>query len=235
MLRRFMLCRLGLGRTAQLPKFEMLPLIQRSALEAFGTAFLAFTISRVGTADLNGFEQSMSMGLCLALLIHVIGRFSGAHFNPAVTVLLTQQRFGQMAFRSVESWLEAGCYIVAQIIGALIDFALTPVPETSTEFALGGLLPEAVFSLALYALILRWSDEGRICPFAQPLSGIVIGAGLGFLAVVGGLTQSGIYNPAIAIDLSTHGMSGVVLAIFGQLIAVAILMPFTFRKVASAD
>ena len=235
MLRRFKLCRLGLGRTAQLPKIEMLPLSQRSGLEALGTAFLAFTISRVGTADLNGFEQSMSIGLCLALLIHVIGRFSGAHFNPAVTVLLTQQRFGQKAFRSVESWLEAGSYIVAQIIGALIGFALTPVPETAGEFTVAGLIPEAVFSLALYALILRWSDEGRICPFAQPLSGIVIGAGLGFLAVVGGLTQSGIYNPAIVVGLSTHGMSGIVLAIVGQLIAMTILLLVTTRQVASAD
>ena len=124
---------------------------------------------------------------------------------------------------------------MAQIIGALIGFALTPVQGTSSEFALGGLIAEAVFSLALYGLILRWSDEGRICPFAQPLSGIVIGAGLGFLAVVGGLTQSGIYNPAIVVGLFTHCMSGVVLAIVGQLIAVAILLPFTIRKPASAD
>ena len=97
------------------------------------------------------------------------------------------------------------------------------------------MIPEVVFSFALYALILRWSDEGRICPFAQPLSGLVIGGGLGFLAFIGGLTQSGIYNPAISIGLFSHGMSGVVLAIFGQLIAVAILLPFTIRKPASAD
>ena len=174
MLRRFMLSRLGLRRTAKLPKFEILPLPQRCGLEALGTAVLAFTISRVGLTDLNGFEKALAIGLCLAMLIHVIGRLSGAHFNPAVTVLLTQQRFGQAAFRSRESWLEASSYIVAQIIGALIGFALTPVPETRSEFALGGLIPEAAFSLALYALILRWSDEGRICPFAQPLSGIVI-------------------------------------------------------------
>jgi len=213
----------------------LLSLPQRCGLEAFGTAVLAFTISRVGLADLNGFEQAMAIGLCLAMLIHVIGRLSGAHFNPAVTVLLTQQRFGQAAFRSRESWLEASSYILAQIIGALIGFALTPVQNTSSEFALGGLIPEAVFSLALYGLILRWSDEGRICPFAQPLSGLVIGAGLGFLAFIGGLTQSGIYNPAIAIALSSQGMSGVVLAIVGQFIAVAILLLFTFWKPASAD
>lgn len=235
MLPRFMLCRRGLGRTAKLPKFEMLPLPQRCGLEALGTAVIAFTISRVGLADLNGFEQALAIGLCLAMLIHVIGRLSGAHFNPAVTVLLTQQRFGQAAFRSRESWLEASSYIVAQIIGALIGFALIPEQDTSSEFVLDGLIAEAVFSLALYGLILRWSDEGRICPFAQPLSGIVIGAGLGFLAVVGGLTQSGIYNPAIVVGLFTHGMSGVVLAIVGQLIAVAILLPFTIRKPASAD
>ena len=81
-----------------------LSLLQRSALEALGTAFLAFTIGRVGSSDLNGFEQAMAIGLCLTLLIHVIGRFSGAHFNPAVTVLLTIQRYWQHAFRSVESW-----------------------------------------------------------------------------------------------------------------------------------
>ena len=213
----------------------MLPLVQRSGLEALGTALLAFTISRVGTADLNGFEQSMGIGLCLALLIHVIGRFSGAHFNPAVTVLLTQQRFGRTAFLATESLTEAGSYIVAQIIGALIGFALTPASGTSSAFVLDGLIPEVVFSLALYALILRWSDEGRICPFAQPLSGLVIGGGLGFLALIGGLTQSGIYNPAISIGLFSHGMSGVVLAIFGQAIAVGILLLVTTLQASSTD
>ena len=88
------------------------------------------------------------------------------------------------------------------------------------------MIPEVLFSLALYALILRWSDEGRICPFAQPLSGIVIGAGLGFLALVGGLTQSGIYNPAVAIGLASRGMDGVVMAIAGQFVAVAVLVAF---------
>ncbi|MDA0257212.1 MAG: aquaporin, partial [Cyanobacteria bacterium] len=91
-----------------------LSLVQRSGLEAVGTAMLAFTIGRVGSSDLNGFEQAISIGLCLTLLIHVIGRFSGAHFNPAVTVLLTVQRYRQQAFRSAESWFEAGSYITAQ-------------------------------------------------------------------------------------------------------------------------
>ena len=95
-------------------------------------------------------------------------------------------------------------------------------------------MPEVLFSLALYSLILRWSDEGRICPFAQPLSGIVIGLGLGFLALIGGLSQSGIYNPAIAIGLASNGMSGVVTAIAGQLIAVVVLLVMTRSSSAAA-
>ena len=39
----------------------MLPLVQSSGLEVLGGAVLVFTISRVGTADLNAFEQSMAI------------------------------------------------------------------------------------------------------------------------------------------------------------------------------
>ena len=39
----------------------MLPLVQRSGLEVLGGAVLSFTISRVGTADLNAFEQLMAI------------------------------------------------------------------------------------------------------------------------------------------------------------------------------
>ena len=39
----------------------MLPLVQRSGLEVLGGAVLVFTISRVGTAELNAFEQSMAI------------------------------------------------------------------------------------------------------------------------------------------------------------------------------
>lgn len=209
-------------------------LAQRCFLEALGTALLAYTIGRVGSADLNPFEQSIGIGLCLALLIHVIGRFSGAHFNPAVTLLLNHQRFGQRAFKTAEGLIETGGYIAAQIVGALIGLALNPVSAGAGDFALDGLVPEVLFSLALYSLILRWSDEGRICPFAQPLSGIVIGLGLGFLALIGGLSQSGIYNPAIAIGLASNGMSGVVTAIAGQLIAVVVLLVMTRSSSAAA-
>ena len=39
----------------------MLPLVASSGLEVLGGAVLVFTISRVGPADLNAFEQSMNI------------------------------------------------------------------------------------------------------------------------------------------------------------------------------
>ena len=63
----------------------------------------------------------------------------------------------------------------------------------------------------------------------------MIGFGLGFLALIGGLTQSGIYNPAVAIGLASRGMDGVVVAIVGQLIAVLVLVLLIRAPQPSAD
>ncbi|MEB3159714.1 MAG: aquaporin [Synechococcus sp.] len=210
-------------------------LLQRSGLEALGTGLLAFTIGRLSTSDLNGFEQAIAIGLCLTLLIHIMGRFSGAHFNPAVTLLLNHQRFGFKALRSQEGLLETGAYVLAQIIGALMGFALAAPLVAGDAVALEGLIPEALLSLVLFALILRWSHEGRICPFAQPLSGLVVGAGLAFLALLGGLTQSGIYNPAIAIGLGSQGVSGWGMAVLAQLLAVVMVLALEGSHLLSHD
>ena len=63
----------------------------------------------------------------------------------------------------------------------------------------------------------------------------MIGFGLGFLALVGGLTQSGIYNPAVAIGLASRGMDGVVMAIVGQFVAVFALVLLIRAPQSSAD
>ena len=212
-----------------------MPLWQRTALEAFGTAFLAFTVGRLSGSDLNGLEQAVGIGLCLALLIHLMGRGTGAHFNPAVTVALNAQRFGRARLFSIDACREIFSYIAAQVLGATVGLALNPVDGPANAFGVQGLVPEFVFSLVLYALILRWSTEGRICPVAQPLSGLVIGGGLGLLALLGGLTQSGIYNPAMAIALGVQGMDGSAIAIVDEFLAVGLLLLLLPQRPQSAD
>ena len=212
-----------------------MPLWQRTALEAFGTGFLAFTVGRLGSSEFNGFEQAIVIGLCLALLIHLMGRATGAHFNPAVTLLLNAQRFGRSMLLSRETLRESVAYISAQLLGATVGLGLNPVDRPINDFALDAWLPEFVFSFVLFGLILRWSREGRICPVAQPLSGLVIGSGLSVLVILGGLTESGIYNPAMAIAFAVKGMGGSIIAIVDQFLAAGLMLMLLPSRPQSSD
>lgn len=212
-----------------------MPLWQRTALEAFGTGFLAFTVGRLGSSEFNGFEQAIVIGLCLAMLIHLMGRATGAHFNPAVTLLLNAQRFGRARLLSRGALRESVAYISAQLLGATVGLGLNPFDRPINDFALDAWLPEFVFSFVLFGLILRWSSEGRICPVAQPLSGLVIGSGLSVLVLLGGLTNSGIYNPAMAIAFAVKGMGGSIIAIVDQFLAAGLMLLLLTSQPQSSD
>ncbi|GIR24853.1 MAG: hypothetical protein CM15mP39_06640 [Synechococcus sp.] len=212
-----------------------MPLWQRTALEAFGTGFLAFTVGRLGSSEFNGFEQAIVIGLCLAMLIHLMGRATGAHFNPAVTLLLNAQRFGRARLLSPGALRESVAYISAQLLGATVGLGLNPFDRPINDFAFDAWLPEFVFSFVLFGLILRWSSEGRICPVAQPLSGLVIGSGLSVLVLLGSLTESGIYNPAMAIAFAVKGMAGSIIAIVDQFLAAGLMLLLLPSRPQSSD
>ncbi|MBN3754184.1 aquaporin Z [Paraburkholderia sp. Tr-20389] len=93
---------------------------KRLIVECAGTAWLVFI--GCGTAALNtGVGSSimavpLAFGFALATATYVLGRFSGAHFNPAVTVaFVTAQRF---------SVRDLAPYIAAQVLGAVAGAAL---------------------------------------------------------------------------------------------------------------
>ena len=196
----------------------------RCLVEALATGFLSFAISRVSHSNHNEFEQAIVIGLTLALLIHLCGRFSGAHFNPLVSFMLNRQRFGRGAWSSRLFWRETLGYSGAQCVGAVVGFRLDPPLETGAVFANSAFAPELCFSFALLSLILVWSREGRVCPFSQPLSGVVVGMGLSSLIVLGGLTECGVYNPAVSLALITDGAQGVSLLMLAQSVSLGLLI-----------
>ena len=77
--------------------------------------------------------NTVATGAALVALILTFGPISGAHFNPAVSVADASQ--GGL------SWSQAGGYVVAQIVGALIGVALA----------------DAMFGEPVYA----WSQHAR--------------------------------------------------------------------------
>ena len=92
---------------------------RRLAAEALGTMFLVAAVVGSGimaeslTKDvaLALLANTLATGAALVVLITIFGPISGAHFNPAVTVVFTFKR----EFTSAE----ALGYMTAQIIGGI--------------------------------------------------------------------------------------------------------------------
>lgn len=135
-------------------------------------------------------------------MISIFGPISGAHFNPAVTMVF--------ALRSEVSPSIAGLYVAAQIVGGIagtiaahIMFAL-PIIEASTKVRTGGAqwFAEAVAAFGLIVTILAGI---RFRPNAVPwLVGLYITAAYWFTA------STSFANPAVAIARAlTNTFSGI--------------------------
>jgi len=117
-------------------------LAQRLGAELLGTALLLATVvgSGIMAENLAGGNVAIALlgntiptGAILVVIILMFGPISGAHFNPAVTAAFVLRRETALP--------DAGCYIAAQIAGAV----------------LGVWAAHAMFDLS----ILQASDNGR--------------------------------------------------------------------------
>lgn len=97
-------------------------LVRRCAAELLGTALLIIfgpgsvvAALRVGKGSLDyaGLGMiSLSFGLVVAIVIYGFGTTSGAHINPAVSIVLAATgRF---------PWSDVGPYVVAQLVGSVL-------------------------------------------------------------------------------------------------------------------
>ena len=97
---------------------------QRLAAEALGTALLLAAVvgsgimgERLagGNVAIALFANTAATGAMLFVLITIFGPISGAHFNPAVSVVAALQRN--------IAWSVCAAYIAAQVVGALAGVA----------------------------------------------------------------------------------------------------------------
>jgi glycerol uptake facilitator-like aquaporin len=135
----------------------------RLAAEAVGSALLAATVigSGVMAERLAGGNVAVALlantgatVAVLATLIALLGPISGAHFNPAVSLV--------QALRNALPWPEAGAYAVMQVIGccfgAILAHAMFELPllQSSLHARTGPAqwLAEAVATLGLLLVVL---------------------------------------------------------------------------------
>ena len=185
-------------------------LSRRLAAEALGTGVLVATVVGSGimaetlTKDvaLALLCNTLPTGAILVVLITVLGPISGAHFNPAVTVVFTGKR--ELPVQ------EALLYIVAQIAGGIagtmaahLMFGL-PLLDFSLKARTGGAqwFAEAVAAFGLITTILAGIRfQGNAVPW---LVGLYITAAYWFTA------STSFANPAVAIARSlTNTFSGI--------------------------
>ena len=172
---------------------------RRLAAEALGTGLLVATVVGSGImADALSADDGVALlgntlptGAILVVLITILGPVSGAHFNPAVSLVFALRR--EIAPKL------AVAYVLAQVAGGLAGSLLAhamfelPVFEVSTKVRSGGgqWLAEGVATFGLLVTILgglRFRSE------AVPwLVGLYITAAYWFTA------STSFANPAVAI------------------------------------
>jgi len=110
-------------------------LSQRLAAEFIGTAFLLATVvgSGIMAERLAGGNVAIALlgntiptGAILFVLITMLGPISGAHFNPAVTLVFALRR--EIAAR------EASLFVVAQIVGGILGVLATHIMFDESVF-----------------------------------------------------------------------------------------------------
>lgn len=111
-----------MSRDASLePPLENFSLSRRLAAEALGTGLLLAVVvgsgimgERLaeGNAAVALLANALATGAALIVLITIFGPVSGAHFNPAVTLVF--------ALRRELSWARAGAYVAVQAAAAVL-------------------------------------------------------------------------------------------------------------------
>jgi glycerol uptake facilitator-like aquaporin len=183
---------------------------RRLVAEALGTALLVTTVVGSGimaetlTNDtaLALLGNTLPTGAILVVLIAILGPISGAHFNPAVSLVFALKR--ELTAR--DTVLYIGAQVLGGIFGTMIAHGMFALPllDASMKARTGGAqwFAEAVAAFGLVATILAGIRFQRA---AVPwLVGLYITAAYWFTA------STSFANPAVAIARSfTNTFSGI--------------------------
>ena len=188
------------SRASLEPPLEAFSTSRKLFAEALGTALLLAIVigsgimgERLagGNVALALLGNSLATGAGLVVLITVFGPLSGAHFNPAVTLVF--------ALRREITWALAGAYVIAQLAGAVVGvwvahamFGL-PILEVSTKLREG---PGQAFSefVATFGLMVAILGSLRFRPQVTPMIvGLYITSAYWFTA------STSFANPAVTL------------------------------------
>ena len=183
-------------------------LLKKALAECIGTFVLVFAACGVAAATAGSLvATALTFGLVIVAMAYSIGRVSGCHVNPAVSLgcLLTKRM-------NVTEFL---VYVASQIVGGFAGGALVfglfkmadvALPGDACNYVVGGtmnaggiiasLLTEIVLTCIFVYVILNVTDEKA---GTSKKAGIVIGLTLTLVHLIGILLTGTSVNPARSI------------------------------------
>ena len=183
----------------------LVPLSRQLLAEALGTAILVATVvgSGIMAERLAGGNQAIALlgntiptGAILVVIITILGPISGAHFNPAVTLVF--------AGRGEFAWSEVAPYVIVQclagICGTVIAhamFDLAPLAIGTTERS--GAAQWFAEAVATFTLVL--AIIGGVCYAPQAIPWLV---GLTITAAYWFTSSTSFANPAVTLARGFH-------------------------------
>ncbi len=168
--------------------------------------------------------NTIATGAALVVLIHIFNQVSGAHFNPAVTMMAV--------FRRELPGSKAAVHIAAQFVGAVVGVWVAhmmfaePVLQISTKLRDG---PSQGFSecVATFGLIATILGTERSRPTFTPVA-----VGLYIIAAYWFTASTSFANPAVTVARSVSNTfagiapSSVPLFIVSQLVGMVVAVAF---------
>jgi glycerol uptake facilitator-like aquaporin len=182
--------------------------------EFIGTAVLVLTVLALVNSQIPFvFFIAIAAGLALGMMVLTLGRISGLHFNPAVSI-------GLWTVREI-STLRMLFYIIAQLFGALAALSLfnyllgrdswtLQTPTFDAQVLVAEVVGTAVFTLGIAAAVAQ--------KFTGGAKAAVIGGSLTVGIFIASVASPAFLNPAVALANQTINWAFILGPILGSVI-----------------
>ena len=181
--------------------------MNKFVVEFFGTMLLLFSIV-ISYSTLNPPNSIVFVAIAYMLLIFVGAKYSGAHYNPAITiaVLIRGKITSEHAF----------IYMLLQLLGALIgaflgrliveniDTGILPIASTELDF-LQALKAELLGSFLLAFVMVQSRTIAK--PVNKYIYGILMGLTLAGSIYFLSQYSGGAFNPAVGLGVCAVNMA----------------------------
>lgn len=194
--------------------------------EFFGTAVLTSAVLAQANSNVivnKTWFITATAGVTLGLLVLTIGKVSGAHVNPAMTI-------GLWTLRKIET-TTAIVYMASQLLGAAVALRLFQFLQNDVLQNSAGAFEWRIFvAEALGTLVFSFGVAAAV---TQKMSGFkaayTVGGSLMVGALIAATASNGILNPAVALGANswswTYALAPVLGAVLGMNIYDMFLAP----------